>query len=886
MTDTMRTAAEDALRVAEADPGQSVAVATAIARRARRAGEPGAAAVAECALGIAALHLQHTDQAARHLRAAAALGRQAGDPQLVVQVRLRLAGVLNVAGRPAAALREIDGATAESTGVDRARALAQKGAILLQLGRLDRALEAFEAAAPVLRAAGDMMWLKRVLANRGQAHARLFRFTLAKADMTEALRLNRELGIELSVGFIEQNLGWVDTLRGDIPQALQHLDRAEEILRRLGAQLGFLLEDRATLLLTAGLLAEARIVAREAVRALEQERQRIALPDVRVLLARVALLDGDPDLASAEARRAARALARLGRPEALALARFLVLAGRAAGPDRARVSLAALRRTADALDSAGWRADAIEARLLLAGLESERGTLDRGSSQLVLAAASRRRGPAATRAAAWHAEARLRWQSGRRRDALRAVEAGLRVLDEHRSGLGATDLRAHAGLHRVGLATLGLRMAIEGGRAESILTWAEYGRASHLLLPPVLPPDDDELAADLAELRSAAAGVNAARAAGRDLVLAVRRQIAAERRVRDVSRRRPGVVGQPTKPIQLSALSSMLGDRALVEYVEMDGSLFALTLVDGMLRWVALGPINPLRMLVDRLPFAMHRLATGGGDPVAIRGLMQDATSRLDNLLLEPLAAAVEARPLIIVPTGPLQSLPWSMLPSCAQRPVTVAPSATTWHAASLAIPASGRTVVVAGPGLPGAKQEAAAIARMYGASALSGPDATVGAVLAELTGADVAHLAAHGRVHPEHPLFSSLQLTDGPLTGYDLEQLRPVPRLVVLAGCNTGRHAVLAGEELLGLTATLLARGARQVIATVVPIPDTDTAPVMTAFHEQLLAGRSAASALARAQAGVGGGGAQTAAAGFVCIGGNFELPALPRTTAESSTT
>jgi len=140
-----------------------------------------------------------------------------------------------------------------------------------------------------------------------------------------------------------------------------------------------------------------------------------------------------------------------------------------------------------------------------------------------------------------------------------------------------------------------------------------------------------------------------------------------------------------------------------------------------------------------------------------------------------------------------------------------------------------------------------------------------------------VAHLAAHGRVHPEHPLFSSLQLTDGPMMGYDLEQLRPVPRLVVLAGCNTGRHAVAAGEELLGLTATLLARGARQVIATVVPIPDADTASVMTAFHEQLLAGRSAASALALAQAGAEGGVAQTAAAGFVCIGGTFELPARP---------
>ncbi len=864
----------EALRIAEADPGKSVEAATALARRARLAGELGAAAMAECALGIAALHLQNTDKAVRHLRAAIALGRRAGDGQIAVEARLRLAGVLNVAGRPVSALREIDGVVAESTGVDRARALAQKGAIQLQLGRLDPGLEALEAAAPVLRSAGDLMWLKRLLANRGLGHARRFRFALAKADLTEALRLNNELGIELSVAFIEQNLGWVDTLRGDVPNALQHLDRAEETLRRLGAQIGFLLEDRANLLVSVGLVAEARSIARQAAAALDQEGQRISLPDVRLLLARIALLDGDPEGATMEARRAAREFARLGRPRGQALAQFLVLAGRAAGPTRSRVSLGAVRRAVDALDTAGWRADAIEARLLLAGLEDERGSGDRGTSQLALASAGRRRGPAATRAAAWHAEARLRWQDGRRRAALSAVEAGLRVLDEHRSGLGAADLRAHSGVHRIGLSTLGLRIAVEGGRPETILRWAEYGRASHLLLPPLLPPDDDELAVHLADLRLTVADVNAAVTEGRDSAVAVGRQLAAERRVRDLSRRRPGVVGPSMTPIGLSALSSALGSRALVEYAELDGALFALAMADGLAHWRALGPVQPLRALTDRLPFALHRLAADANDPAAIRLLLRDATARLDALLLAPLADVVDDRPLIIVPTGPLQSLPWSTLPSCAQRPVTVAPSATTWHAASLTAPASGRTVVVAGPGLPGASREAQSIAQMYGVTALSGPSATVGAVQVALAGADVAHLATHGRVHPEHPLFSSLQLTDGPMTGYDLEQLRPVPRLVVLAGCNTGRDAVVAGEELLGLTATLLARGARQVIATVVPIPDTDTEPVMTAFHARLLAGESAASALALAQAEASGGG-QAAAAGFVCIGGGFSLSA-----------
>src|SRR4051794_15443961 len=192
----------DALRLAEADPGRSVAAATRVVRLARRQRDHAAASVAERALGIAALHLRDTDVAAGHLRAAVALGRLAGDAALVAEARLRLAAVLNLRGRPAAALREIEAALSAADGVDRARALAQQGAILVELGRLEAALRSLEAAVPALRAAGDRMWLKRALANRGLVHGRRLRFDAAQADLTEALQINRDLGLDLSVAFL------------------------------------------------------------------------------------------------------------------------------------------------------------------------------------------------------------------------------------------------------------------------------------------------------------------------------------------------------------------------------------------------------------------------------------------------------------------------------------------------------------------------------------------------------------------------------------------------------------------------------------------------------------------------------------------------------------
>jgi hypothetical protein len=345
-----------------------------------------------------------------------------------------------------------------------------------------------------------------------------------------------------------------------------------------------------------------------------------------------------------------------------------------------------------------------------------------------------------------------------------------------------------------------------------------------------------------------------------------------ERRVRERSRHRPGAGAAVSRPVTIAELSGTLDDAALVEYVHDRGRLSALVVVEGSAVLVPLGPADDLPGLRDRLVFALARMATGRGETSALRRLLVDAADRLHRILLAPLGRHVHDQPLVVVPSGPVQSLPWGALPACRGREVTVAPSATVWHAGSQARPASGRVVAVAGPGLDGARAEVEAVAELYRTEPVVGSAAAVAPVLRLLGGADVAHVAAHGRLHPEHPLLSSLLLADGPLTGYDLERLDPVPGLTVLAGCDTGTHTVHAGDELLGLTVALLARGAQQVVASVVPVGDAETAPFMTAMHRELIAGRTAAAALARAhelQAD------NPVAAGFVCVGGTFRLAA-----------
>jgi CHAT domain-containing protein len=225
-----------------------------------------------------------------------------------------------------------------------------------------------------------------------------------------------------------------------------------------------------------------------------------------------------------------------------------------------------------------------------------------------------------------------------------------------------------------------------------------------------------------------------------------------------------------------------------------------------------------------------------------------------------------------VVPTGPLHSLPWSILPSCAGRPVVVAPSATLWYAARTVTP-RGPALVAAGPGLAGARAEAGAIAGIHGCAPLLDDDATADAVLAALPAAGLAHLAAHGHLVPANPLFSSLLLADGPLVIHDLERLPRAPHTVVLAACDGGRSVVHTGDELLGLAAAFLARGSAQLVASVLPIPDAETTPLMVELHRGLAEGRPCATALADAQQAVRdeGPAALAAAAGFVCLGAGF---------------
>ena len=859
--------ARAALELAVTEPARAVRLAAGAA-----AGEPETAAVAGRALGMAYTALGRLVPAERHLRAAIGTADAAALTDRAAEARGSLAYVLTLAGRTTDALAEIALAAPVLRDVPAARLAMLRALILTELARFDEAMTGFAVALAVLaQAGGDNVLEADIRTNRSILRVHLRDWQGADDDLRRAEAVYTASGHSGRTAMVYHNRGLAAAVRGDLPAAFAAFDEAARRYREAGRDPGLLPVEHAEALLSVRLVGEARAAAERAIDAYARQRNAVDLVQARLLLAQAALLDGDPGTARAEADRARRAAVRQHRTGWVALASYVSLRARWDAGDP--VGLRSGRRTVAALADAGWLVAAMDARLIVARTALALGRRATATRELAAAAPARSTGPAELRARAWHALALLRLANGDVRGARSALRAGMRVVAEFRASLGAAELRAHASGHAGELAELGLRLAIESGRAGQVLLWAERWRAGALLVRPARPPDDDALAADLAELRQVAVDLADTAAAGGDPVPLLRRQSTVEERVRARSRHASGTHA-PVPPVAAPALRAALGERALVEYVEYGGALWVLTVVSGRTRLRPLGPVADVAEQVEALRFGLRSVGYRLGSPrarAAAVTLIESRAARLDRLLLAPLAPDLGARELVIVPTGPLHALPWPALPTCACRPVSVAPSAALWHRARAAGTTGGHRVFAAGPGLPHATAEVAALARHRDGLRFTGRRALAETVTAALDGADLAHIAAHGSFRADNPLFSALHLADGPLTVYDLERLATPPRHLVLSACDSGLPAVHPGNELLGLAAALLGLGTRSLVATVVPVPDRTSRPLMLRLHRHLDAGLQPAAALHRAQCDlareddvVG----RVTALGFVCFG------------------
>jgi tetratricopeptide (TPR) repeat protein len=786
----------------------------------------------------------------RELRAALRLARRVGSQDREADVLAALGAALVYLGRTSDGLAAFNRAVTLAHGVLAGRVLHRRGMALLSLGRFTAALEDLRRAVQVLQRAGDSVWAARAVNGRGMVYLAVGSLDRADADFVAAGQLYAGTGQELESIHTVLNRASVAFGSGDLPAALSFLDDAASLYRPLNVPTPFLDLDRCHVLLAAGLAEDALGEADAAVRHIEQAHGRSTKQAEGLLVgANCALAAAQPQGAIERARSAYRLFRSQQNGWGQAHARLVLVQARyAVGPVSGRL-LRAANAAVDRLEELG-SGEATQAHLLAGRIALNLGRQADADRHLGAAARNRRRGPAMARASGWLAEALWAESADEPRQMLAACRRGLEVLEDHRLTLGASELRAEATARGAELASLAQRHAVRVRRPRLLLSWTERWRATALTVPPVRPSADSELNAGLAALREVTSRLDDARRESTPTGPLQREQLRLEGVVRARSLQAPGVAGAGRAVIDVEALLDQLGAAQLVEIVDVDGILHVLVCGAGRgVRQFIAGRTEDAVRAADFAPFALRRLARGraGVNADSARAILNAVGPELQDAILGPAAAQLGDAPVVVVPPGKLHAVPWALLPALGSRVFSVAPSAQAWMRADAARPPQSRRVTLArGPGLVTGGAEVPLLAEMYpDAAVLSGGEATAKRVLSEIDGAWLAHIAAHGSFRADSPLFSSLRMSDGPLTVYDFEQLRRAPYRLVLSSCDSGVLAPAGADELLGLVSSLLPLGTAGIVAGVVPLNDDALVPLMVGLHRHLLAGQNLAESL-----------------------------------------
>ena len=637
---------------------------------------------------------------------------------------------------------------------------------------------------------------------------------------------------------------------GELPTALRDFAEAEETLSGLGIPIEQHIVYRCEILSLCGLAEDVVESLPAAIDRLETQGMVADASEGRLYLA-IALWSLNDARARDVAARAVEIFDDAGRSGWSAIARDLILDITISVDGPLAIDLNDARTLADRLERHGMRYFAAASWLRIAYAAHARGEGD--SAVSALDRFTGLKDSLVLRLVAHEGQALrhvIRRELGQAR---KSIHAGRRLLHQHRRLFRATELRAQSAAWGAGLEALDIALAWEGPPRRLIET-VERWRATATTADVTTHSagDDHQLETLLGEYRIQQAALAAERRDGTGVsereskVLRLERAISTELRTR--SDHNNALVDEP---VSLPRLYEHLGSTGLVEFVEHDGQLAAIVCAGRRSTLVRLGPTRHVEQLAATVRQGLRQLAAlaemRGG--VLVARSVHAHTDMLTSAVALPILKAMRhIDSIVVIPSRSVHSLPWAYLFGPAVS-VCVAPSATLWAGRDRPDQVSGAIHVVAGAGLTGADLEAACIARIHpSAQLLTSTRSSVAAVSEALKGSGLVHIAAHAKFRAANPLFSSLQLVDGPITAHDLDRLHAPADVIILSACSTAAISAQSGGAPLGLSSVLLSRGTRSLVVANSPLPDEAIVPMMERFHTRLRAGESVARGLVAA--------------------------------------
>ncbi len=361
------------------------------------------------------------------------------------------------------------------------------------------------------------------------------------------------------------------------------------------------------------------------------------------------------------------------------------------------------------------------------------------------------------------------------------------------------------------------------------------------------------------------------------------------------------VVEQRSATVSLAEVQAVLSARGavLLEYVVPTSKpAMVLCVTQEHATAATLGPRFDVADGARKLRDALE----SNGDPAP-------AAHALHQLLIAPVAAELDGSELWIAPDGPLDAVPFAMLPEVEPEHLMLSadgkdtellaafgaflrgrarrrnwmrlkPLVHRWTirmipSASVALrprlgPTGDAVVVLAAPldehttavdgftPLKAARDEAEAVSALWAdttkVQSLTGKEVTKATVLDLATREPLRllHVASHSMANDRYPAASALVLGPGRaerLTAGEIARQTIEADLVVLSACETGLGPSTDGEGTMSLARAFLMAGAVEVTFSYWQVDDRPTANLMTQFNRNLVRGMAPHEALRAAQ-------------------------------------
>ncbi|MCG9894494.1 MAG: CHAT domain-containing protein [Fimbriimonadaceae bacterium] len=672
-----------------------------------------------------------------------------------------------------------------------ARLKANLGNILHRLDRLEEAEAAYRSALPVLAEHQAEADLAIVMRNFGVVLMSLQKHDEADRMYARAREVFTAAGDTLLIFEIDLNRAYLLGRRGEVLEALRSY---RSLLDRLpsdsGYEIGHCLLDQADFLLAAGLWTDAVAAAERAEAVFAAIEARFEIGKARIL--------------------AAMALVRKGRSA------------------EARARLASARPLLRREPNRNWRA---MAELCSAETEWKAGRHGAAFRRLALALSAgpspdlrpiilRESALAAIRLGRWvdaeelieeldapDLRARLARAQGEQNAAEREAEAAIRKFDAERSRLASVGLRRGAALAHQEMLVECLACLREPG--------ARLGVVSRM---------KDHVLAEMVQLPARLAGAGRAwDPERRRLSPDQERSMLAELRERDILMEH-SPVAEPARPAPGE------GER-WIELFAVDGVLRAIVLEGSSVRDHALA--EELEVGEIARFFHLNRVRESGRTP----RLTAKSLTRLARLLI-PVLEGAPSRLIIgrdaALRNLPIHAVPWedgSLLDACD---VFYAPSLAVAEALRTRGGERGRGTALIGMADRDAPQIDAELREVASVCETS-PLTSLADFERAAENAAVVHIAAHGLLREDQPIFNAMKLGQAEWTVFDALHLRLRADLCVLSGCSTGVTVVEDSLAAEGFIESLLAAGCRSVVASLWDTADEPNAFWMSCFYRHL---------------------------------------------------